>query len=56
MRTQGEGESGTQTQISTIGGSSLRLFSYNVVTARQSLVKMIVLAELLFVFVENEFF
>ena len=46
----------TQTQISTTDGSSLGHFSYNVITARQSLVKIIVLAELPFVFAENDFF
>ena len=54
--TQGEGGPGVHTQIFTTSGSSLRLFSYNVVNASQLLTKMIVLAKLPFVFAENEFF
>ena len=56
----GAGKLGSHTQISTTGGgsnsSSLGLFSFNAESAKQNLVKMIVLSELPFSFVENEFF
>ena len=56
----GAGTPGAQTQISTTGGgsssSSLGLFSFNAQSTRQNLVKMIVLSELPFSFVENKFF
>ena len=59
----GIGRPGSQTQISSTSGggggsssSSLCLFSFNAQSCRQNLVKMIVLSELPFCFVENEFF
>ena len=54
------GRPDSQTQISTTGGgsssSSLGIFSFNAQSVRQNLVKMIVLSELPFSFVENEIF
>ena len=55
----GAGTPGSPTQISTTGGSSsssVVIFSFNAQSTRQNLVKMIMLSELPFSFVENYFY